>query len=50
MEEENKRARKAARKEYHDNLRELVAFVRRRDKRVAKYQVGRALLGAWSLI
>ena len=39
MEEENRRAQKAARKEYMDNVRELAAFVRKRDKRVSAFQV-----------
>ena len=39
MEEENRKLRKAARRDYMDNVRELVAFVRKRDKRVAKFQV-----------
>lgn len=43
MEEENKKHRKAARREYNDAVRELVAFVRKRDKRVAKYQARPAL-------
>ena len=30
MEEENKKARKAERKEYNDTVRELVAFIRKR--------------------
>ena len=40
MEEENRKARRAARREYNEEVQELVAFVRKRDKRVAKYQVG----------
>jgi DnaJ family protein A protein 5 len=36
MEEENKKARRRARREYNDTLRELVAFVKKRDPRVAK--------------
>jgi hypothetical protein len=39
MEEENRRARRAARREYCEGVRELVAFVRKRDKRVARAQV-----------
>ena len=30
MEEENKKARKAERREYNDTVRELVAFIRKR--------------------
>ncbi len=40
MEDENRKARRAARREYMDMIRELVAFVRKRDKRVVKVQVG----------
>jgi hypothetical protein len=40
MEEENRKLRRAARRDYLDNVRELVTFVKRRDKRVAKFQVG----------
>lgn len=39
MEDENRKARRAARRDFHDNVRELVAFVRKRDKRVAVFQV-----------
>ena len=39
MEEENKKARKGKRKEFNETVRELAAFVRKRDKRVAAYQV-----------
>lgn len=39
MEEENRKARRSARREYLENVRELVAFVKKRDKRVAKAQV-----------
>ena len=39
MEEENQKKRKAARRAYNDTVRELVAFVRKRDKRVAAHQV-----------
>jgi hypothetical protein len=46
MEEENRKLRKAARRDYMDNVRELVAFVRKRDKRVAKFQVKFSLLSA----
>jgi DnaJ family protein A protein 5 len=40
MEEENRKARRAVRREYMENVRELVAFVKKRDKRVARFQVG----------
>ena len=40
MEEENRKARKVARREYNENVRELASFVRKRDKRVSFYQVG----------
>ncbi len=43
MEEENKKARKVARREYIDDVRELVMFVRKRDKRVAKHQAEEAV-------
>lgn len=39
MEEENQKKRKAARRAYNDTVRELTAFVRKRDKRVAAHQV-----------
>ena len=39
MEDENRKARKAARREYNDNVRELASFVRKRDKRVSFFQV-----------
>lgn len=39
MEDENRKSRRIARREYLDNVRELVAFVKKRDKRVAKAQV-----------
>ncbi|GAX82273.1 hypothetical protein CEUSTIGMA_g9702.t1 [Chlamydomonas eustigma] len=42
MEEENKKLRKAARKEFNDTVRELVAFIRKRDKRVVKFQAEEA--------
>jgi hypothetical protein len=38
MEEDNKKRRKAARREFQDNVRSLVAFVRKRDRRVAAWQ------------
>ncbi len=39
MDDENKKLRKAAKRELNDNIREIVAFVRKRDKRVAAHQV-----------
>lgn len=39
MDEENKKFRRAAKKEYVDTVRELAAFVKKRDKRLIKYQV-----------
>jgi hypothetical protein len=39
MEDENRKSRRVARREYLDNVRELVGFVKKRDKRVAKAQV-----------
>lgn len=44
MEDENKKARRNARREYLENVRELVAFVKKRDKRVARAQVRRTNL------
>jgi DnaJ family protein A protein 5 len=38
MEVENKKARNSARKEYSSAVRNLVAFVKRRDRRVIEYQ------------
>lgn len=50
MEEENRKARKAARRDFNDNVRELASFVRRRDKRVSFFQVCTAqMLAAASL-
>lgn len=40
MEAENEKARKAAKKEYNEAVRELVAFLRKRDRRVVTHQVG----------
>ncbi|KAL6762070.1 DnaJ domain-containing protein [Haematococcus lacustris] len=37
MKDENMRARRTARREYNDAMRELVAFVKKRDKRAAKF-------------
>ena len=45
MDAENEKARKAARREHNEAVRELVAFLRKRDKRVAAHQV-RLLQGA----
>jgi len=42
MEEENKKSRKAARKEYIDTVRELVSFVKKRDKRLIAIQQAEA--------
>lgn len=39
MEDENRKARRTQRREYLDNVRELVTFIKKRDKRVAKFQV-----------
>ena len=39
MEDENQKKRKAARRAYNETVRELVAFVRKRDKRVVAHQV-----------
>lgn len=41
MEEENKKLRKKARKEYNETVRELTAFVKERDKRVIDMQIKR---------
>ncbi|KAJ4960570.1 hypothetical protein NE237_020480 [Protea cynaroides] len=41
MEEENKKLRKKARKEYNDTIRALAEFVKKRDKRVIEMQVKR---------
>lgn len=38
MEEENRRARKHARRVFNDKVRELASFVRKRDKRVSFFQ------------
>lgn len=38
MEEENKKKRAVARREFNATVRELAAFVKKRDKRVAAYQ------------
>ncbi|KAJ4973731.1 hypothetical protein NE237_006905 [Protea cynaroides] len=41
MEEENKKSRKKARKEYNDMIRVLAEFVKKRDKRVIEMQMKR---------
>ena len=41
MEEENRKSRRAARREYNEAVRDLTSFVKKRDKRVAK--VGKQL-------
>ncbi|KAK9866465.1 hypothetical protein WJX84_009080 [Apatococcus fuscideae] len=46
MEDENKKRRKAMRKEFNETVRELVAFVRKRDKRVIAHQAEEAKLRA----
>lgn len=38
MEEDNKKRRRGARREFQENVRSLVAFVRKRDRRVAAWQ------------
>ena len=43
MEDENKKRRKAMRKEFNEAVRELVSFVRKRDKRVIAHQVIRCV-------
>jgi DnaJ family protein A protein 5 len=42
MEGENDKARRAAKREYNEAVRELVGFLRKRDKRVAAHQVEEA--------
>jgi DnaJ homolog subfamily A member 5 len=44
MEAENKKARNAGRKEFSSSIRNLVSFVKRRDKRMAAYLVHQAKL------
>ena len=39
MEDENRKERKNKRREFNETVRELVAFVKKRDKRVAAHQV-----------
>ena len=38
MDEDNRKMRRAARREFQENVRSLVAFVRKRDQRVAAWQ------------
>ena len=42
MEEENKKERKGVKRSHNDAVRELVAFVRKRDKRLAAHQAEEA--------
>ena len=42
MDDENKKARKSAKKEYNDIVRQLAAFVKKRDRRIAKHQAEEA--------
>ena len=42
MEQENEKSRKAARKEYNENIKTLVQFVKKRDKRVIAQQAHEA--------
>ena len=42
MEEENRKRRRALRRDFNETVRELAAFVRRRDKRVAAHQAAEA--------
>lgn len=42
MEEENKKERKGVKRSHNDAVRELVAFVRKRDKRLAAHQSSEA--------
>ena len=42
MEEENKKERKGIKRSHNDAVRELVAFVRKRDKRLAAHQAEEA--------
>jgi DnaJ family protein A protein 5 len=42
MDAENEKLRRAARREYNEGVRELVAFLRKRDKRVAAHQLEEA--------
>lgn len=40
MEAENEKARRSVKKEYNEAVRNLVGFLKKRDKRVAAWQVG----------
>lgn len=42
MEEDNKKERKSMKRSHNDAVRELVAFVRKRDKRLAAHQAEEA--------
>ena len=42
MEDENKKERKGMKRSHNDAVRELVAFVRKRDKRLAAHQAEEA--------
>ena len=42
MEDDNKKERKAMKRRHNDAVRELVAFVRKRDKRLAAHQAEEA--------
>ena len=42
MEDENKKERKSMKRMHNDAVRELVAFVRKRDKRLAAHQAEEA--------
>ena len=42
MEEDNKKERKSMKRSHNDAVRELVAFVRKRDKRLATHQAEEA--------
>lgn len=42
MEDENKKERKSMKRTHNDAVRELVAFVRKRDKRLAAHQAEEA--------
>ena len=44
MEEENKKLRRAEAREYNDTVRQLIQFVRKRDKRCVKHQAEQAKL------
>ena len=46
MDTEWQQARRGARREYNETVRELVAFLRKRDRRVIAHQVRRWVLGA----